>query len=447
MKKVISLVVVLAMLFTLSIAALPASAALNTADYYAVNTTTNSNAYALGPTFVMNKDTGMFAQAIEFKQDVVGLAFGCWEKAKDGSSTVDISFYEYGSDIASSIAGTAVQTITVTVKEGQYGGGVSDYGVYELGSKLPAGDYVVVFENTTDEGFHMGLGTATDAVYETYAENANSALGGDQAICVTFFTEMPSDLISASQIKPGKTELTQDITGALSVSTGTYVIDLKGHKWSHTSTVLTVDGDADVTVIDTVGGGLIYANNDAICPNGGKVTLDGISVNADSSGCDAVFTKGGVTVIKNCTLDAQQSSVHNDNSNGATVSVINCKLNGADVALKARNNGVITISGDTVFTNTEVEMQRGFSADKTAADTFVAGEGCTIEFDSVGGDATVVNVTNYVNTVEPDEPVEPNEPVNPDEPGDVETGDVMSFVFIVAAAALVVTVISKKRAF
>ena len=103
MKKVISLVVVLAMLFTLSIAALPASAALNPADYYAVNTTTNSSAYALGPTFIMNKDTGMFAQAIEFKQDVVGLAFGCWEKAKDGSSTVDISFYEYGSDISSSI--------------------------------------------------------------------------------------------------------------------------------------------------------------------------------------------------------------------------------------------------------------------------------------------------------------------------------------------------------
>lgn len=407
MKRMVSLVVVLAMVLSLSLAAIPVSA-LDTSNLYAVNTTTNNSAYALGPTFKMDKEVGMFAQTVTFPADVVGLAFGCWEKAKDGSSTVDISFYAYDTDLATSIAGTAKQTITVNVKEGQYGGGVSGYGEYDLNSKLPAGKYVVKFHNTTDEGLHLAVGTASIAVSGTYAENATSALGGNSAICMTFFTEKPEGISSPDDFVEGGTvnKLVRNIAGQFAPTSGTYVIDLAGYTWSHNDTALKVSGTANVTVIDSVGGGKIYANNDAITPHGGSLTLRGISVEADSSGCDAVFAKGGTVVVEDCFLDGRQSSVHNDNEYGATVSVIGCTLDGDDVALKGRNNAVITISGNTVFNNTTVEMQRGFDSSRLVTDTFVAGEGCTITFDNpaAAGNGQRVDVVSYTGPVVVEDP-------------------------------------------
>lgn len=406
MKRMVSLVVVLAMVLSLSLAAIPVSA-LDTSNLYAVNTTTNNSAYTLGPTFKMDKEVGMFAQTVTFPADVVGLAFGCWEKAKDGSSTVDISFYAYDTDLATSIAGTAKQTITVNVKEGQYGGGVSGYGEYDLNSKLPAGKYVVKFHNTTDEGLHLAVGTASIAVSGTYAENANSALGGNSAICMTFFTEKPEGIASPDDFVEGGTvnKLVRNISGQFAPTSGTYVIDLAGYTWSHNTTALSVDG-ANVTVIDSVGGGKIYANEDAIVPNSGSLTLRGISVEADGSGYDAVFVTGGTVVVEDCFLDARQSSVHNDNRNGATVSVIGCTLDGDDVALKGRNDAVITISGNTVFNNTTVEMQKGFTPNRLVTDTFVAGEGCTITFDNpaAAGNEKRVNVTSYTGPVVVEDP-------------------------------------------
>ena len=406
MKRMVSLVVVLAMVLSLSLAAIPVSA-LDTSNLYAVNTTTNNSAYALGAAFKMDQEVGMFAQTVTFPADVVGLAFGCWEKAKDGSSTVDISFYAYDTNLATSIAGTAAQTITVNVREGQYGGGVSGYGEYDLNSKLPAGKYVVKFHNTTDEGLHLAVGTATSAVSESYAENANNSLGGNSAICMTFFTEKPEGIASPDDFVEGGTvnKLVRNISGQFAPTSGTYVIDLAGYTWSHNTTALSVDG-ANVTVIDSVGGGKIYANNDAITPNSGSLTLRGISVEADASGCDAVFVTGGTVVVEDCFLDGRQSSVHNDNRNGATVSVISCTLDGDDVALKGRNDAVITISGNTVFNNTTVEMQRGFSSNRLVTDTFVAGEGCTITFDNpaAAGDGQRVKVTSYTGPVVAEDP-------------------------------------------
>lgn len=406
MKRMVSLVVVLAMVLSLSLAAIPVSA-LDTSNLYAVNTTTNNSTYACD-FFRIDKEVGMFAQTVTFPADVVGVAFGCWEAAKDGSSTVDISFYAYDTDLATSIAGTALQTITVNVKEGQYGAGVTDYGEYDLNSELPAGKYVVKFHNTTDTGLHLGLGTATSAVSESYAENASHTLGGNSAICMTFFTEKPEGISSPDDFVEGGTvnKLVRNISGQFAPTSGTYVIDLAGYTWSNNATALVVDGTANVTVIDSVGGGKIYANDDAITPHGGSLTLRGISVDADKGGCDAVFAKGGTVVVENCFLDGRQSSVHNDNEYGATVSVIGCTLDGDDVALKGRNDAVITISGDTVFNNTTVEMQRGFTPNRLVTDTFVAGEGCTITFDNpaAAGNEQRVNVTSYTGPVVVEDP-------------------------------------------
>ena len=127
--------------------------------------------------------------------------------------------------------------------------------------------------------------SAVTSTSDTYTLKANPEVGGN-GIWVTGVTLTNEIAIEyASQISAGETKLTQDITGALSVSEGTYVIDLAGHTWSHDNVVLTVGGTANVTVKDSVGGGLIDSpHNDAITVDGGSLTLENIKVSADSGG-------------------------------------------------------------------------------------------------------------------------------------------------------------------
>ena len=197
-----------------------------------------------------------------------------------------------------------------------------------------------------------------------------------------------------------------DASNTVAFSGCVAVIDLAGHTWDCSDVALDVDAGAEVTVIDSVGGGKVSANNDAIRTIGnGKLTLRGITVDAYAGGCDAVFTQDGVVLVEDCTLNAKQASVHNDNRDGATVTVISCVMNGETVALKGRNNAVVTVGGNMVFNNRKVEMQRGFDANRSVVDTFKAGENATIEFDSivVGNNATTT-IKNYTYTAPAKDP-------------------------------------------
>lgn len=444
MKKVISLGVVLAMVLSLMLAVLPVSALAPT-DYYAVDTVA-SNAYGIGPNFMMSQDIGYFAQTIETTKDILGIGFGCWEASKDGTATVDIDFYEFNEDLETSLDGDAVVTMTVNVNEGQFQDGIA----YDLPNKLPAGKYVVMFYNVADGGFHMAAGEPLMEDFESYAENCTSVLG-DQAVCMTICTEMPSTIMQAAQIKTGNTKLENDIVGQLNVSEGTYVIDLAGHTWSNGDVALKVSGTADVTVIDSVGGGKIVVNgNDGTQNDGGKMTFNGITISADGGGMDAIFANAGTTIVKNTTLYANKAGIDlSQNGDAATVIVDGATFAGYEGELDAdrtcaiefrNNNKDIELKGDIKFECNQILRRE--EATNALTDLITLGEDSTAVY---GEDTAVEGYNNYISntiTYEFTGEIVVDPPIDP-----VPTSDFMSFVIIIAAAAMVVTVMYKKRAF
>ena len=102
-------------------------------------------------------------------------------------------------------------------------------------------------------------------------------------------------------ITAGNTKLTNNITGSLTASSGTYVIDLAGKTWSATTSIaLNVNG-ASVKLIDTVGGGkIIVTQNDAVEVNGGTLTAEGVSETYGrvSGGIPEEVLASCVTVVK-----------------------------------------------------------------------------------------------------------------------------------------------------
>ena len=172
----------------------------------------------------------------------------------------------------------------------------------------------------------------------------------------------PPVLSSASQIAAGETKLTQNITGNLTVTEGTYVIDLAGFTWSNDNVALEVDGTANVTIIDSVGGGKISVYpNDAINAYGGSLTLNGVTVEADGSGMDAIFVKAGNILVKNSTLIAPKAGIDASQSDTAATIVVDGGTFGVyagaedksrSCAIEFRNdNKNITLKGDIKFEN------------------------------------------------------------------------------------------------
>ena len=175
-------------------------------------------------------------------------------------------------------------------------------------------------------------------------------------------TVAPTVLSSASQIAAGETKLTQNITGNLTVTEGTYVIDLAGFTWSNDNVALEVDGTANVTIIDSVGGGKISVYpNDAINAYGGSLTLNGVTVEADGSGMDAIFVKAGNILVKNSTLIAPKAGIDASQSDTAATIVVDGGTFGVyagaedksrSCAIEFRNdNKNITLKGDIKFEN------------------------------------------------------------------------------------------------
>ena len=172
----------------------------------------------------------------------------------------------------------------------------------------------------------------------------------------------PPVLSSASQIAAGETKLTQNITGNLTVTEGTYVIDLAGFTWSNDNVALEVDGTANVTIIDSVGGGKISVYpNDAINAYGGSLTLNGVTVEADGSGMDSIFVKAGNILVKNSTLIAPKAGIDASQSDTAATIVVDGGTFGVyagaedksrSCAIEFRNdNKNITLKGDIKFEN------------------------------------------------------------------------------------------------
>lgn len=414
MKKTISFVVVLAMILSLAMTVLPVSAAYN-----AITTSTEdpSATYAVGASVRLWANS-VYAQSFEANADIVGISFGCWEGGS--GANVEVSFYAYDTDITTSIAGTAALTTTVNAEQGQ-----NASAVIELPSTLPAGKYVIKLALALDQGFHMAQGTAAEGA-EIYVSEVTGLATGN-AVIMAIYTEASTDapITNASQISSGETVLTQDISGALNVTSGTYVIDLAGHTWSHNNVALTVGGTADVTVKDSVGGGKIAVRpNDATQVDGGKLTLDNVTVSADGGGMDAIFVNAGTVIVKNSTLIATKAGIDvSQNGDSATIVVDGATFGvykGAEdpsrsCAIEFRNsNKDIELKGDIKFENNLIlRRDVGTETPSDVASLFDFGEGSSAKFSEAG---EVIEGRWTPNTIEysyeaPKTPVDPEEPV------------------------------------
>ena len=276
--------------------------------------------------------------------------------------------------------------------------------------------------------------SAVTSTSDTYKFVLKSGPNGSwiTGVKLTTDTSISSALTNANAIVEGETKLTQDITGTLVASSGTYVIDLAGYTWKNSTAVaLNVNG-ADVTIIDSVGGGkIIVTQNDAIEVNSGKLTAKGVTIVSDNSGGDALFVNGGTTVVEDCTLYAKKAGIDvSQNGNSATITVKGGTFAGTysaaedrTCAIEFRNNDkTLTLSGDITFTN-DLILRRN-ECTKALTEVITAGTNSEITY---GEDASVEGYDNYIaNTIsytytgstEPDGPADPSDPADPSEPSD-----------------------------
>ena len=358
MKRTISLVIAIAVMISMFI--VPASAADYVVDMTALEA---YNFEAAGIT------------------DIVGFHYATGGKEGNNSlGTLDLSGYNYmkitySNGVAES--NTDIKDIVLVNSAGDEIGTLDTIGTGWWGT----------FRNG-----YIDISAVT-STSDTYTLKANPEVGGN-GIWVTGVTLTNEIAIeNASQITAGETKLTQDITGALSVSSGTYVIDLAGHTWSHNNVVLTVSG-ANVTVIDSVGGGLIDSpNNDAITVNNGSLTLDGVKVSADSGGMDAIFVNGGTVYVKNSTLVGSKAcmDLSQNVTSAPSVTVENTTFEVYDgsedksriCAFEFRNNlTTVKLVGDNKFENSTVLLRDDCT--KAVADLFTYGDSASATFSAAG---------------------------------------------------------------
>ena len=213
------------------------------------------------------------------------------------------------------------------------------------------------------QGFRVVVSTAGQAAGAHSALIAAVIDGVNyDMINFTYTLTDPNVLSSASQIVAGETKLTQDITGLLSVTEGTYVIDLAGFTWSHNNVALQVEGTADVTIIDSVGGGKISVDpNDAINAYGGSLTLNGVTVESDGPGMDGIFVKAGNIVVKNSTIIAPKAGIDASQSETEATILVDGGTFGVYEGEEEKNrscaiefrsdNKNVTLKGDIKFEN------------------------------------------------------------------------------------------------
>ena len=242
---------------------------------------------------------------------------------------------------------------------------------------------------------------------DTYKFKLLAGPNGSWITGVTLSTEAAPEKVitNAAEITAGNTKLTNNITGSLTASSGTYVIDLAGKTWSATTTLaLNVNG-ANVKVIDTVGGGkIIVTANDAVEVNSGTFTGEGITIISDNSGGDALFVNGGTTIVKDCTLYAKKAGIDvSQNGSSAAITVDGGTFAGTysnaeerTCAIEFRNNTkTVLLKNDITFTNNLVIRRN--ECTNALTNMVTAGENSTITY---GADSSITNYSNYIaNTI------------------------------------------------
>ncbi len=188
-------------------------------------------------------------------------------------------------------------------------------------------------------------------------------------------------------------KLTSDIAGTLRLQGQNISIDLAGHKWEHSGSVIILEYGS-IRVYDSVGGGKInVTGNDAINMGNGTAEFENITITAGADSMDAFFVDGGSLTLKNCTIAGNKAAINAANgseaaeaSARAVVYVENCVFasstatdsQGRNCAIEMRNNAdEITLAGNNVFTNNKIISR---SPAKPISECITLADGCTATY-------------------------------------------------------------------
>ena len=392
MKRLISFVAALAIMATMFVGfALNVSAASVEAVVYPCNQTGFD---AVG--YSRTSADSVVMQSLTLSDSWVGISFPGWGN-DDGTATMQI--YGFDTDLDTSVSGAVLLEETVAINQ-------VNANEHRFATPLAAGSYVIKFSEFAG-ACYLGFGDKKDATTLTSFVNCGgpNKCGASQGLLVNFITSKdlskePITNISVSSVSQISSSnlnayytLTSDISGAVELSGCMATIDLKGHTWTSSGSTLTVTG-ALVTVIDSVGGGMIEApTNDAITMNSGSLTLDGVKVSADGSGMDAIFVSGGTVNVKNSILVASKAGMDlsQNVTKAPTITVEDSTFevyNGAEdkariCAFEFRNNlTTIKLVGDNKFNNSTVLLRDDCT--RAVADLFTYGEGSSATFSAAG---------------------------------------------------------------
>ena len=395
------------------------------------------------------------------------------------------------------LAGWLVTDAGVSAYEYSLDGGATwSAPVYGIVSREDLGAHGIPYAGGyATAGFNIVISTETWAL-GTYDVTVRAVDGNGAGIEFITFSAVEviedtvgGDVDDISDITFGKEyKLLNDITGDVTLSIGTYVIDLNGHTWNG-GTVITANG-ADITVIDSSaeGTGKIVATSDAINVNFGSFTAKGIEIYTEASGCDGLWIRGGTVIVEDCVITATgNAAIHNRNDYGTGNVTVNGGTFSGKYAFKSKYDGVFTVGGDCNVSSTTADYFKD-ECTKSFEELMTASEGYVVSFDVNNENANFAAVTieedpNYIPpaTEQPSEtPSEEPSDSATDEPATdepatdapatdapatdapatdapatdapedepvVETADNTAIVFMIAVAALVATVVIKKRAF
>ena len=237
-------------------------------------------------------------------------------------------------DTLSVMAGEAQEYTAQFTAEGVVSGSVKGLG--DLRATVENGGAngitVNVAENAADGTWKVTVQTAESTPLGTYTLNLSSAVDGAVSGSVTFTVSKTqyaasvngtnyrslSAAVDAAKNVNGTVTLLDNVTDSITVTDGTFTIDLNGKTWSGTSSsyALTVNG-GELTVSSTGGAGTIvssFGNKHAIWINGGTVHLkENVNLKErlfikDENGGSVTF-EPGVTVTENIMTDSH-SVVH-----------------------------------------------------------------------------------------------------------------------------------------
>jgi len=390
MKRTISLIIAIAVMVSMFV--LPASAAEYVFDMSTLSGVARFTA----------------AEAVTewgITSDVVGLHYVTGEAGVTNGNVVDIPLDLSGCDtmVITYRNGVAAgsESSDIMLKSADY---ATTYGTFDLkgtgnwGTTAEASIDVSSITATTTT-YHLQIQeNATNGAWVTGIKlvGDNVSGGGSTTPPVSGTTVTTVDAIAA-----GTSVLGADIAGGKSISSGTYVIDLAGYKWTGQ---LFVSGTADVTIMDSSTGktGVFDATNmgDGIDVSGGKITLDGVKVIGGFGSGDALFVSGGTVVSNNSILCAGKAAIDVTSPsasvtvNGGTFATFpatdSTPADERNCAIEFRANATVTLNGDIDFTVNRLIARDGHT--NTFAASVTTGENVTVSYTA---DATFTSNTSY----------------------------------------------------